>query len=202
MGFTIDHCGIVILAAGKSSRLGSPKQLLSYKGRSLVQHAADAAISSGIGKVIVVTGARADLVGNELENYQVDLLYNENWEEGMASSISCGVKYFEEMKPEVDGILFMVCDQPYVSSEILKELILKQKETGMPISACKYDGVIGTPALYHKSIFPELKTLQGDTGARKIINQHADSVTTISFLSGKTDIDTADDYKNLLKTTN
>jgi molybdenum cofactor cytidylyltransferase len=199
---TIENCCVVILAAGKSNRLGSPKQLLSFKGRSLLQHAAEAAIGTGLKPVIVITGSGAQLMEKELENYPVQLVYNENWEEGMASSIRCGVDTVLGLKPEADGILFMVCDQPFADTAVLNELIARQKETGMPITASAYDDVIGTPAIYHKSIFPELHALTGDIGARKIISKHSDELAVISFSSGKTDIDTGSDYETLLKTIN
>ena len=112
----------------------------------------------------------------ELAHYPVQLVYNENWEEGMASSIRCGVAAAQNLKPEADGILFMVCDQPFADTSVLNELIARQKETGMPITACVYDEIIGTPAIYHKSIFPELNALSGDIGAKKIINRHADEL--------------------------
>ena len=199
---TIEKCCIVILAAGKSKRLGSPKQLLSFKGRSLLQHAAEAALGTGLKPVIVITGSGAPLMEKELENFPVQLVYNENWEEGMASSIRCGVAAAQNLKPEADGILFMVCDQPFADTSVLNELIARQKETGMPITACVYDEITGTPAIYHKSIFPELSTLSGDIGARKIISKHSDELAVISFSSGKTDIDTNSDYETLLKTIN
>jgi molybdenum cofactor cytidylyltransferase len=199
---TIEHACVVILAAGKSNRLGSPKQLLDYKGRSLLQHAAEAAVGTGLHPVLVITGARAEMMEKELNNYPVQLIFNKDWEEGMASSIRCGVNAAIQLNPKTDGILCMVCDQPFADTQLLNELIAKQKESGMPIAACVYDEVIGTPAIYHKSIFPELLSLKGDIGAKKIINGHKESVATISFNSGKTDIDTASDYQNLLKTIN
>ena len=202
VNYNIEYCCVVILAAGKSNRLGSPKQLLKYKGKSLLQHAADAAIGTGLNPVFVITGARTEMMEKELVNYPVHLVYNESWEEGMASSIRCGVETAKRIRPEVDGILFMVCDQPFADTVVLNELIARQKETGMPIAACVYDDIIGTPAIYHKSIFSELMSLKGDIGAKKIISAHKDYLATISFNSGITDIDTATDYENLLKTIN
>jgi molybdenum cofactor cytidylyltransferase len=199
---TIEHGCVVILAAGKSNRLGSPKQLLSFKGRSLLQHAVEAAVGTGLKPVIVITGSRTKLMEKELESYPVQMEYNENWEEGMASSIRCGVEAALGLKPEADGILFMVCDQPFADTAVLNELIAKQKETGMPITASVYEDITGTPAIYHKSIFPELSALKGDIGARKIISKHSDELAVISFRSGKTDIDTGSDYETLLKTIN
>ena len=199
---TIEHCCVVILAAGKSNRLGSPKQLLTYKGKSLLQHAAEAAVGTGLKPVIVITGSRSQLMEKELEHYPVQLVNNENWEEGMASSIRCGVDAAQGLIPETDGILFMVCDQPFADTFVLNELIARQKETGMPITASVYDDIAGTPAIYHKSIFPELLALTGDIGARKIISKYSDELAVISFSSGKTDIDTGSDYETLLKTIN
>lgn len=200
MEHTIDHSCIVILAAGQSKRLGSPKQLLEFKGKSLLQHAVSSAMDTGIKPVIVITGARFEKMQEVLEQFPVQLIYNKEWEEGMAASIRCGVEGALQMNPDTDGILFMVCDQPFTDSSVLNELIVLQKETGTPITASFYEDIIGTPALYHKSIFPELLSLQGDIGAKKIISKYKDSISTITFNAGKTDIDTINDYENLLKT--
>lgn len=165
-----------------------------------MQHAATGAIETGIKPVIVITGAGFERMQEELVNFPVQLVYNKNWEEGMASSIRCGIETALQNNPETDGILFMVCDQPYTEGSVLNEIIARQKETGMPIAASMYEDIIGTPALYHKSIFPDLMLLRGDIGAKKIISMHKDSIATIKFSAGKTDIDTVKDYEDLLKT--
>jgi molybdenum cofactor cytidylyltransferase len=91
----------------------------------------------------------------------------------------------------------MVCDQPYVSSELINDLIAKQKETGKTIVACNYGETFGPPALFHKSLFHELMHLKGDVGARKIIQHHSNEVATILFTKGNIDIDTKEDYNAL-----
>ena len=193
------HLAIIILAAGKSKRLGSPKQLLQYKGKGLLQNSVEAALNTNIKPVIVITGANASLIEKELINYPVKQVLNENWEDGMASSILCGLTYAENTIPDLDAVMFLACDQPFVDGDLLNNLIEKQKETGAPITASSYEEVVGIPAIFHKSIFPELKTMQGDSGAKKIISHYADKTVTLSFQQGKIDIDTKIDYENLLK---
>lgn len=199
MNCSIMHLAIIILAAGKSKRLGSPKQLLQYKGKGLLQNSVEAALNTNINPVIVITGSNASLIEKELINYPVKQVFNENWEDGMASSIVCGLAYAEKIIPDLDSVMFLACDQPFVDGNLLNNLMDKQKETGAPITACVYEEVIGIPAIFHKSIFPELKKLQGDSGAKKIIMHHADKTVTLSFQQGIIDIDTKSDYENLLK---
>jgi molybdenum cofactor cytidylyltransferase len=197
--YPINHICIIILAAGKSNRLGSPKQLLQFNGKGLLQNSIEAALSTKIDPVIVVTGANASIIGKVLIHYQVKEAFNEKWDTGMASSIQCGLRYAELIVPDLDGVLFMVCDQPFIDQDLLNDLVKKQKQTDAPVAACLYEDILGVPAIFHKSIFTELKTLQGDNGAKNIIRNNADKMATIAFQKGKIDIDTQIDYENLLK---
>ena len=195
--YTIEQCAIVILAAGKSSRLGSPKQLLPFKGKSLLRHAASAALQTVMRPVIVVVGANSDVIKKEMEGMKVELVENEEWPEGMASSIRCGLQALPDIAPAADGVIIMVCDQPFVSASLLGELITAQKDRVKKIVACKYTNTIGPPVFFHKSFFPELLELKGDEGAKKIIVQHMDDVATVLFPGGDIDIDTAAEYEAL-----
>ena len=117
----VNRCGIILLAAGSSSRMGNPKQLLLYKGKSLLVHAADTAIAACLTPVIVVLGANRQLIEKELVNKEgLNIIFNSDWEEGMASSIRCGIKEALEIDPDLDGVIIMVCDQPYVDQQLLK----------------------------------------------------------------------------------
>lgn len=189
---------IIILAAGKSNRLGSPKQLLKYKDKGLLQNTIEVALAVNISPVLVITGANASVIEAELLTYQVKPVFNENWENGMASSLKCGLDFAEQIVPDLDGVLLMVCDQPFVDEVLIKNLIEKQKETGKAITACSYEEVTGIPAIFHKTIFPELKMLEGDNGAKNIIRNNKDKLVTFPFKLGKIDIDTKLDYENLL----
>jgi molybdenum cofactor cytidylyltransferase len=115
----------------------------------------------------------------------------------MASSIRYGLNTLLEVAPSSDGIILMVCDQPYGTSALLNELIKAHKDTGKPIITCSYEDTFGPPSLFHKSLFNELLQLKGDTGARKIVQQHADQVGIIPFPQGSIDIDTQSDYENI-----
>ncbi len=195
---TNEKFAIVILAAGTSARLGSPKQLLTYKGKTLLSHAVDAALETGCQSVFVVLGANIDLLRRELKNKPVIIVENLGWQEGIASSIRCGLENITKTILKPDCVIFMVCDQPYVTSSLLLKLSEKRKETGLPIIASSYNDKTGIPALFHKIFFSALMELTGNKGARKLIADNQDKVATVSFPKGITDIDTKEDYKKLV----
>lgn len=199
MGCVIKQCGILILAAGSSSRMGKPKQLLAFEGSTLLAHISKIASKSKLHPIVLVLGANEELIKKSLDLVQLDIVSNENWQEGMASSIVKGIDLMKKKYPEVDGVIIAVGDQPYINETQLYQLIEAQNKTGLPIAACSYEGVIGTPALFHQSIFPELVALKGDIGAKKLIEKKIQEVVTINFDKGIIDIDTEKDYKDLLK---
>jgi molybdenum cofactor cytidylyltransferase len=192
-----ENIGVVILAAGASTRLGEPKQLLEYDHKNLLQRVIDAAVNSNANTVIVILGSTADQISSEIDKSKVNVIINTEWEEGMASSVRNGLNELLFISPSTDAVILMVCDQPYVSSELINDLIDKQKETGKLIIACNYGETFGPPALFHKSLFHELMHLKGDVGARKIIQHHSNEVATVPFTKGKIDIDTKEDYDAL-----
>lgn len=189
---------VVILAAGRSSRLGRPKQLLPYAGSTLIQYAIHQAITSGIGEVIVVLGANHELIGSHIDPALCKVLVNPAWEEGMSSSILNAIEYIELEKNQPMGVLFMVCDQPYVSAFLLRELWDRFTCGNEKMVACEYEDRLGTPAVFHSSLLSELFALQGDRGAGKYLNEHKSEVLAIPFPDGVRDIDTEEEYKALL----
>jgi len=193
----VNSCGIVILAAGASTRLGKPKQLLQYRGKTLLGHAINEATNSNADAVVVIFGKDADLFKKEIDEKKIRVAINSSWEEGMASSVRLGLDTLLNAKPYIDAVIFMVCDQPHISSSILNELIKTQQKTTKQIVSCNYGESIGPPALFHKKYFKELMKLSGDAGARKIIQQNMNDVATILFPEGKIDIDTKEDYDDL-----
>jgi len=199
MSYRVKHCAIVVLAAGLSSRLGKPKQVLVYNGKSLLNHAVDAALETGMRPVIVVVGANADEVVKGIEKKETEIVKNEYWQEGITSSLRCGLEAMLKKSAHIDGIIFMVCDQPYITKSLLESLLQAQHKTGLPIVASSYDGDSGTPTLFHKKFFAKLMELKGDTGARKLIKQHEGEVASVAFPKGIIDIDTEKDYEELLK---
>jgi molybdenum cofactor cytidylyltransferase len=190
---------VIILAAGRSARLGSPKQLLSYRGKTLLQHSIDTALESQASPVIVVLGSGKETIEKELDLTQIYILENTSWESGMASSISCGINNLQIITPESEAVILMVCDQPYVNATLLNDLINKHKESGQSIVASSYDDTLGTPALFHKSLFSELSALQGESGAKSLLKKYNLQTGSVSFNQGSIDIDTRENYRNLPK---
>ena len=192
-----NNTGIIILAAGSSSRLGKPKQLLEYDGKSLLERVIDSAVNSKAAPVMVVLGAHADSISKGIDYSKIHVVVNSEWEEGMASSVRNGLSALKKNSPSTGAVIFMVCDQPFVSTSLINDLIDAHHETGKPIVTCDYGEATGPPALFHLSLFDELMELRGDAGARKIIQQHSDAVATVLFVRGKIDIDTKEDYEAL-----
>lgn len=190
---------VIILAAGKSSRLGSPKQLLNYKGKNLLQLSIDAALESFAEKVIVVLGAEKEQIEQNLDQSKIYLIHNKNWQSGMASSIHSALENLKSIIPNAQGAIFMVCDQPFVNAELLNKLIEKHLENGKKIIASSYDDTLGTPSLFHKNLFQELSELKGDVGAKSLIKKYKDDAESVAFELGSIDIDTRENYLNLLK---
>ena len=190
---------VIILAAGRSARLGSPKQLLSYRGKTLLQHTIDTALESQASPILVVLGSGKDAIKKELEQKQVFILENSSWESGMASSISCGITNLQELAPESKAVILMVCDQPFVDAKLLNNLITKHKDTRQSIVASSYANTLGTPALFHQSLFSELLVLEGESGAKSLIKKYSLQTGFVSFDQGSIDIDTRENYRNLPK---
>ncbi len=198
MQYQINQCGILILAAGQSSRLGRPKQLLMYQGRSLVERVAETAIASGCNPIMVVLGSSAEETSSHLNKLGIHVLVNKQWQEGMASSIREGVKAMIGLDDHIDGIVILVCDQPHLEVNHIKALLQLQLQKDLPAAACRYAGILGTPALFHKSLFKKLDDLKGDVGAKKILSSLSEEIAVVEFEQGIFDIDTESDYERLL----
>jgi molybdenum cofactor cytidylyltransferase len=191
------NIGIVILAAGESKRMGTPKQLLTFDNKMLINKAIDIALSTQLKSVVLVLGAfKVKIEANILQD-EISIVENINWNEGMASSVRVGLEKLIEISPNIEGVVFMVCDQPYVTKEVIEGLINVQAKTGFEAAASRYNGKIGTPALLLKSHFNALFQLKGDTGARKILLENSEKVAIVDFDAGIFDIDTPEDYQNL-----
>jgi molybdenum cofactor cytidylyltransferase len=192
-----EQVGIILLAAGGSSRLGKPKQLLLYKGQTLLQNTLSVALTSNAQSVIVVLGANADILQTEITNGKIHVVVNDDWQEGMGSSIRTGVKAITEINPSTEGVILLVCDQPFINSALLNNLITAHQKTGKEIVACTYGNTFGPPVFFHQSLFSELLQLKGDTGARSIVQKHLDNMEAIPFPEGIFDIDTEGDYQKI-----
>jgi molybdenum cofactor cytidylyltransferase len=192
------NIGAVILAAGESSRLGQPKQLLQFRGKTLVQRIVDAARQAGCSPKVVVIGSDKDKVARELEQTNALIVENVNWQNGMGTSIRSAVQHLIDIAPNVEAIVLLVCDQPFVDSQTIEQLIALREKTTKAVVASSYAGTLGVPALFDRSCAEELLGLDDADGAKSIILSNHDRVAEFPFPQGKIDIDTLADYERLI----
>jgi molybdenum cofactor cytidylyltransferase len=194
----MNNTGIIILAAGGSSRFGNIKQLLLFNGKTLLQHVIDEAAKARAQPIVVITGANANRVSASIADSKVNIVINENWQEGMASGIVAGVQTIVSSNKDIKKIIVAVCDQPFVTSALFEQLDQMQNKSGKSIVACTYAHTVGTPALFTTKYFDQLLSLKGDEGAKKILKRYSEDVATVEFPKGEIDIDTQKDYQNLV----
>ena len=189
------NIGAVILAAGESSRLGQPKQLVQFRGKSLVRRIVDAATEAGCSPITIVLGSDSKKIEDELAGTGVAIVKNENWRAGIGTSIRAGVQNLLSQAPNLEAIVLLVCDQPFVDARVIKGLIELRQKTNKSIVASAYSGTLGVPALFNRSCFQELLALGDDTGAKSIIMRNRERVAEFPFPQGEIDIDTVADYE-------
>lgn len=192
--------GLMLLAAGESSRLGQPKQLLQYQGRSLLRHAAEIATVVGCEPMALVTGALHEELLPEIAGLPFFVVQNEDWREGLSTSIQAGLDVLEMQTKGVPlaAVIVMLCDQPLLTPEVLRSMIQQFNAAGQPVIATSYAGTRGVPALFSRAVFPALHALQGPAGARDLLRQYAD-LPAVDFPGGAVDVDTSEQYQQLLK---
>jgi molybdenum cofactor cytidylyltransferase len=180
----------VILAGGASRRLGEPKQLITLAGETLLDRAVRVAREAGCSPVVVVLGsAHIEILANTRLTNAVPLI-NDQWQEGMASSIRLGVRTLDSIAKEAEGVLLITCDQPAITAQHLTLLMATQE-----VKASRYAGRNGVPAYFPKKYFMQLMELAGDSGARVLLAQaHSEDL-----LHGELDIDTPDDLAQARK---
>lgn len=191
--------GMLILAAGASTRLGKPKQLLQYQGQSFLRHTAKVGLASGCQPIIVVLGAQAEQLRSEVHDLPVTLVENPDWASGISASIRVGLEALQDQGQMLEAAIVTLCDQPFISALLISQLVDCYWGTGKCIIASQYGETIGVPALFDLTLFPDLMLLKGDTGAKSLIQQLMPEVTAVAFPNGAINIDTAQDYKQFLQ---
>jgi molybdenum cofactor cytidylyltransferase len=190
----------LILAAGNSSRMGEPKQLLPWKNSFLLHHTIHTAVPLKNSKTFVVLGANHELIASKINSNDTEILYNENWKLGLGSSIGFGVQSIMRSHQKFDGVLIILSDQPLINSNYLDGLINLFKIRKNQIIASVYETKkFGVPALFDSFYFKELSCLNQDEGAKKVITDYIDNVITVNANHLITDIDTKEDYEKLYK---
>lgn len=185
--------GCAILAAGRSSRLGRPKQLVMHRGQPLLRHVAQQACASRCERIAVVLGAHADEVAPTLSGLPVKLLHSA-WQEGMAASVREAVSWARDLR--LDALLLTLCDQPRLDAAHL-DALLAAHEAGDSMVGSLYGGLLSVPALFSRSSFELLEALRGERGAASIL-RHDPAARSLPWPAGDLDIDTEDDVTRLL----
>ena len=202
---TQSHIAAIILAAGESSRLGQPKQLIQFQSKTLVRRVVDAASEAGCQPILVVLGSETETelvqgISSELKNTGATIISNPNWKGGIGTSIRAGVQHLIEIAPGVEATVLLACDQPFVNRAVIEGLITLHHETRKPIVAARYAGTLGVPALFDRSRLQDLLGLDDFAGAKSIILSNRDQVAQFAFPEGEIDIDTAEDRERFCVT--
>jgi molybdenum cofactor cytidylyltransferase len=188
----------IVLAAGASGRLGQPKQLLLHDGETLIARAIRLAHHAGAAPLFVVLGAEHERIGDAIAMSHAMIVVNENWEQGIASSIHAGIEALAAAAPDAKGALILACDQIHLTVDHLRTLIETfAAQTEPAIIASSYAGVLGIPAIFPHQAFANLLTLSGDKGARSLLMNPPCPLIAVPFAGGEADIDTPADLAQL-----
>lgn len=186
--------GALLLAAGASARMKQPKQLLIYEGKTLLRRAAETVAALECAAAIVVLGALSDAMRAEIADLPLEICVNENWQDGLSSSLKAGLEKLFDDAPEIDAFLVMLADQPFVETKHLQHLIDRFDESNAEIVAARYREVNGVPAVFSKNLAGDFAEITGDKGAKTIIEKYRESLQTIDLPEAASDIDTPEDF--------
>jgi molybdenum cofactor cytidylyltransferase len=189
---------ILLLAAGSSSRMGRPKQLLLVEGKPLLLRTLHIALASKANNTVVVLGHQAKEIQSILNTQPVSVIVNPQWENGMGNSFKFGLAEILKFKPDTSAVLTLVCDQPLLTTHHLDELLDTYASTGKPIITSGYSDVQGVPAIFDRSIFPELFSIDDHQGAKHVIEKNPNRIVIVPFKGGEVDLDTPEDYDSLI----
>jgi molybdenum cofactor cytidylyltransferase len=189
----------IVLAAGQSSRMGgsTPKQLLPFRGTSLLRRAVETARDVPAEQIIVVLGYAADRAMKELEGTDATVVLNDQWEQGVSTSLRGGLA---AVSSEARGVFVYPADMPFVTSDALRELAHRQQLTGRPAAMSEVRGVRGVPVYITRSLFAPLMIQEGDVGGAHYLRAHPDLVEGVHFSDADLvrDVDLPEDYQSLL----
>ncbi|MFC0604205.1 nucleotidyltransferase family protein [Winogradskyella pulchriflava] len=192
----MSNIAILILAAGSSSRMKIPKQLLPVGNKTLLGLTLENALNSKANNVHLVLGANSEEIKNSIKDISVNIILNPNYNKGLSTSIIEGVKHIQSKS--YDAVVIMLADQPRLDTSYINQLMDAFDENPEHIIASKYSNVFGVPAIFPKSAFEQLLKLKGDKGAKTFLNSEKAKVIAINTTEFK-DIDTPKDYKDFLE---
>jgi len=194
-----ENIGIIILAAGSSTRMGQSKQLLILDGEPLLVRSVRTALDTQLKNIVVVLGYEAEKHLAAIGDLPVQCISNQDWATGMGSSLKVGLTRLIQLQPTIQAAIIMVCDQPDITSHHLLRLILSFQQSNRSIIASKYAGTSGVPVLFSRNHFQEILLLDDAVGAKKILDNNQANVMAIDFPQGATDLDTPTDVERYLR---
>lgn len=190
--------GVLILAAGKASRMGEPKALLTYRDRSFLLNTYTIAQSIQPKCIVTVLGHYFDQMSAHCLTHKIPFVLNEAYDNGMSSSIQCGLTCLLTQLPQINMVLILLADQPLINTEHVYALLHKIRSSKSFMVCTAYSNTYGVPALFKKEIFHELLELEGERGAKNLIEKGVlNHENTVLCEDGRIDIDTPEDYINL-----
>ena len=193
------NIALLLLAAGESSRMGSPKQLLPWKETTLLGRAINNAKKSRVKDIFVVIGANEQEIRRTHAGSSVHWILNKDWREGMGTSISIALQKVLEKGDLYDAVLVMLCDQPLIDRDYLNAMISAFESNTASIICTSYAQANGVPAIFSRKHFWELQQLDGNSGARKIIAQYPNQTFALQPGGKEVDLDTPEIYKTLFE---
>ncbi|TNJ42908.1 nucleotidyltransferase family protein [Tamlana fucoidanivorans] len=194
------NIAIAILAAGSSSRFGSPKQLIAWNKTTLIKHRVKTVLASDGAQDFIVLGAHFDMIYKEIKDAKITVLKHARWEGGIGSSIAYVAKHLMKTSHKVNGLLIVLADQPLITSAYLNNLIAQFTIGNNQILVSSYkDGTKGVPVLFDACYLQELSGMTGDFGAKKILKKYHNAVIEVDSNVQNFDIDSETDYLKLQK---
>ncbi len=191
--------GIVILAAGASARMGTPKQLLQWQGQTLLERTIGMAEAVHLGPVMVVLGANSEIILDQLSANSFQWVKNEAWATGMGSSVSIGLEALLKQRPNLSAVLCLLVDQPLITSKDLQLMVKTWQKENPPIVAAKYQDTVGVPALFDHRVFSDLLALSGERGAKSVLSRYANELIGVVLPAAALDVDTPEAWRAFLK---
>lgn len=197
----MEHSGVMsaglLLAAGSSTRMGQPKQLLRVGGEALIVRGLREALNSELDLIVLVLGYKAGKIRKELKSYlhhqKLKIIENRNYKEGISSSIVAGLS---EVEAGYDHVMIILADMPHISSSLINLLLRQYLTSRLPLGAIKVKGKRSHPVIFSRQLYHELLKLQADIGARSLFQKYSDRVCLVEpeDLYDDLDIDTPQDY--------
>ena len=200
MSNTSSNIAVVILAAGASTRMRTPKQLLKWNSSTLIEHTIKTALNSSAKEIIVVLGANFESIISKIEQYPITILNNEAWKVGLGKSLAFGINYIKQSNKNFNACLVTLADQPFIDAEFLNTLINEFQPNKKQIIATSYNNEKqGVPVIFDEFYFDELLKLNDDSGAKQLLNKYKSSLKTFKPDIENVDLDTKSDYETLYK---